>query len=174
MRKALTIICITLVTSLSALALPLALHPAVAEAATPTTAELRVIAAVNRVRVAHDLAKVRCKSSLLVAARSHTRELSERELLSHTSSNGWTVGQRVRHFGYTTADCTYWTVGENLIRAKAGTTAATARNLVRLWMLSDAHRAVLLAPRMRDIGVGITVGGDGMKYVTVDLGRRIK
>lgn len=174
MRKALAIICLTLVISLSALTLSLAVRPATAEAATPTTAERRIIAAVNRVRVAHDLAKVRARSSLLLAARSHARELAERELLSHTSSNGWTVGQRVRHFGYTADGCTYWTIGEDLLRVKAGTSAATARAIVRLWMSSSAHRAVLLTARMRDIGVGIRVGDDGMKYVTVDLGRRIQ
>jgi uncharacterized protein YkwD len=173
MRKALAIICLTLVIALSAYALPAALRPATAAAASPTTAEKRIIAAINRVRANRDLAKVRYKSSLLSAARAHARELADRELLSHTSECGWTVGQRVRHFGYTTTDCTYWTVGEDLARAKAGTSAATARALVRLWMSSSAHRAVLLGAKMRDIGVGIRIGADGMKYVTVDLGRRI-
>lgn len=108
------------------------------------------------------------------AARSHARELAGLKVLSHTSECGWTVGQRVRHYGYTTADCSYWTVGEDLASAKAGTKYATARAVVRLWLNSPAHRKVLLSARMRDIGVGVRMGDDGMKYVTVDLGRRIR
>ncbi len=173
MRKALTLICLTLLASFSALALPLALRPAVAQAATPTTAELRLVAAINRVRVGHDLPKLRCRSPLLVAARAHARDLSERELLSHTSENGWSVSRRARYFGYTTSGCTYWTVGENLARVVKGSPADSARVIVRLWMGSSAHRAVLLAARLRDIGVGIRVGADGMRYFTVDLGRRV-
>ncbi len=174
MRKALTIMCLALVISLPAFALPAAVRPATARALTPTTAEKRIIAAINRVRVNRDLAKVRYRSSLMTAARSHARELAGLEVLSHTSECGWTVGQRVRHYGYTTADCSYWTVGEDLASAKAGTTYATARALVRRWLRSSAHRAVLLSAKMRDIGVGVRVGEDGMKYVTVDLGRRIR
>lgn len=173
MRKALAIICLTLLASFSAATLAATLRPATALALTPTTAEQRVIAAVNRVRAARGLAKVRYRSSLMSAARSHVRELADLELLSHTSECGWTVGQRVRHYGYTTADCTYWTVGENLARASVGTSYARARAMVRLWMSSSAHRAVLLSAKMRDIGVGIYVGADGMKYLTVDLGRRV-
>ena len=173
MRKALAIICLPLITALSALVVPAALSPASAAAASPTKAEARIIAEVNRVRANRGLAKVRYRSSLITAARAHTRELCDRELLSHTSKCGWSVGQRVRHFGYTTTDCTYWTVGEDLARAEAGTSAARARAIVRRWMRSPAHRAVLLTARMRDIGVGVRVGADGMKYVTVDVGRRV-
>ncbi|HQJ98526.1 MAG TPA: CAP domain-containing protein [Thermoleophilia bacterium] len=173
MRKALAIICLALLASLSAFALPALLRPATARAATPTTAEKRLIAAVNRVRVNHDLAKVRCRSFLLVAARFHADELADRELLTHKSECGWTLAQRVRHLGYTADGYTYWTIGEDLAHVTAGTSAARARAVVRRWMRSSAHRAVLLAPKIRDIGVGTAVGADGMKYVTVDLGRRI-
>ena len=46
--------------------------------------------------------------------------------------------------------------------------------IVKLWMGSPAHRAVLLTARLRDVGVGIVAGNDGRRYFTVDLGRRVK
>ena len=173
MRKALVIILLSL--TLGMPALTLALLPAAAEAAiTPTRSERLVIAAVNHERSVRGLAKVSFHASLTRAARSHASELAQRGLLSHVSANGWTVGPRVRHFGYTVYGCTQWTAGETLARATLGSVAATPQGIVMLWMTSPAHRAVLLTARLRDVGVGIVVGNDGRRYFTVDLGRRVK
>jgi len=175
MRKALAILFLALATPFCALTPSLALQPSTAEAAvTPTRAERRVVAAINRVRAAHGLAKLSFRGSLIRAARSHTAELADRELLSHISENGWTTGERVRYFGYTTTDCLLWTVGENLACGASGTTYATPRAIVSGWMHSPAHREVLLTARLRDIGVGIHSSSDGMRYFTVDLGRRVR
>jgi uncharacterized protein YkwD len=172
MRKALVIILVALALGLPALTS--ALLPAAAEAATPTRSERLVIAAVNHERSTRGLARVSFRASLARAARSHACELARRGLLSHVSANGWTVGPRVRHFGYTTSGCTQWTAGETLARAKLGSLAATPQVIVKLWMASRAHRAVLLTARLRDVGVGIARGSDGRRYFTVDFGRRVK
>ena len=100
--------------------------------------------------------------------------MAARTVLTHISENGWTPSPRVRYFGYTTTDCTFWTMGEDIALGKAGTSYARPAAIVALWMQSAAHREVLLSARMRDIGVGVVVGGDGMRYFTVDLGRRIQ
>ena len=68
-----------------------------------------------------------------------------RDFLSHASSDGTGMAQRVRR--YTGAN---W-IGEN-IAAVSG--RATARRAVRMWMQSPPHRAVLLSPSGRRIGVG--------------------
>ena len=173
MRKALTIILLSL--TLGMPALTCALLPAAAEAATtPTRSESLVIAAVNRERSARGLARVSFKASLTRAARAHASELAQRGLLSHVSANGWTVGPRVRHFGYTTDGCSQWTAGETLARATIGSLEATPQVIVKLWMTSPAHRAVLLTARLRDVGVGIVTGHDGRRYFALDAGRRIK
>lgn len=172
MRKALVIILLAF--TIGTPALTCALLPAAAEAATtPTRNERLVIAAVNHERSARGLARVAFKASLTRAARFHASELARRALLSHVSANGWTVGPRVRQFGYTTAGYTQWTVGETLARATIGSPTATPQEIVKLWMASPAHRQVLLTARLRDIGVGITRGSDGRRYFTVDLGRRV-
>ncbi len=173
MRKALVFIFLPLALALPALTC--ALVPATAGAATtPTRAERLVAAAVNSQRSARGLAKVSFRSSLTRAARAHARELAQRRLLSHVSRNGWTVGPRLRHYGYKSSGYRRWSVGETIARATNGSSVATPRSIVILWMGSQAHRQVLLTARMRDIGVGIAVGGDGRRYFVVDLGRRVR
>jgi uncharacterized protein YkwD len=174
MRKALTHTFITLTLFISTLALPLVLRPASAEATTtPTLVERRVVALINAERAERGLAKLAFRTSLIRAARSHTREMAARSILTHVSANGWTPAPRTRYFGYSAASCTYWTVGENIACGQAGTSYAQPAAIVALWMQSPSHREVLLTARLRDIGVGIVVGVDGMRYFTVDLGRRI-
>ncbi len=172
MRKALAAICVTLI-----LVVPVctaALRPATARAAIePTRAEKRVISAINEQRAAAGLAKLRFRVSLTRAARAHVRDIAAREVLTHVSANGWTLVERVRHYGYSATDCSYWKVGETLACATAGTAAARPVAVVALWMLSPVHREILLTPRFRDIGVGIVRGDDGMRYFTVDVGRRV-
>ena len=172
MRKALGITLLALAICLPALTC--ALLPATAEAVTtPTRNERLVIAAINHERSARGLANVSFKASLTRAARAHAGEMARRTLLSHVSANGWTIGPRVRHFGYSPAGYTQWTAGETIARATFDSPAATPTAIVKLWMGSAAHRQVLLTARMRDIGVGIARGGDGRRYFTVDVGRRV-
>ena len=175
MRKALTQTFIALALLVSVLALPLVVRPATAEATVTTTrVERRVVALINQERTERGLAKLSFRASLIRAARAHTREMASRTFLTHVSENGWTPAPRVRYFGYKTTDCTFWTMGEDIASGKAGTSYARPAAIVALWMQSDAHREVLLTARMRDIGVGVAIGDDGMRYFTVDLGRRIQ
>ena len=174
MRKALIHTFIALTLLISTVALPLVLRPASAEATTtPKLVERRVVALINAERADRGLAKLSFRTSLIRAARAHTREMAARSILTHVSANGWTPAPRTRYFGYSAASCTYWTVGESIACGKAGTSYAQPAAIVALWMQSPSHRAVLLTARLRDIGVGIVVGDDGMRYFTVDLGRRI-
>jgi uncharacterized protein YkwD len=174
MRKALIAIGLTLTATFLTATLPLLLAPPPAHAATtPTLVERRVVALINLQRAEHGLARLSFRTSLVRAARAHTREMAARTVLTHVSENGWTPAPRVRYFGYTVADCTFWTMGEDIACGRAGTTAGRPAAIVALWMQSAPHREVLLTPRLRDIGVGIALGADGMRYFTVDLGRRI-
>jgi uncharacterized protein YkwD len=68
--------------------------------------------------------------------------------LSHTGSDGSDPGQRITRAGY------IWrTYGENVA---AGYT--TPESVVAGWMQSDGHRANILNPAFRDIGVGYAYG----------------
>ena len=109
-------------------------------------AERKVIRIVNRIRARHGLRRLTASRPLAVAATDHTGDMLRRDFLSHSSSDGTAMVQRVRR--YTGAK--RW-VGEN-IAAVSG--RATARKAVRMWMRSPPHRAVLLSPSGRRIGVG--------------------
>jgi uncharacterized protein YkwD len=167
MKKALVVLLLTFT-------FVLVLTPAVAQAVTPTLGEARVIAAVNHEREKRGLVPVSFHGKLTLAARYHSPDMAKRNLLTHASSCGWTMPQRLRAFGYTSTNCTTWKVGENVGRGCAGTIWRTPEGMVSLWMGSAAHRDIILTKAFRDIGVGIRWNADSTwRYFTADFGRRI-
>ncbi len=126
--------------------------------------ERRVIRLVNRIRTRHGLRRLKASHPLAEAAVEHTGDMLRRDFLSHASSDGTAMGDRVRR--YTGAK--HW-VGEN-IAAIPG--RATARKAVQMWMASPPHRAVLMSPAGRRIGVGKRRGKLGSArraVITADL-----
>ena len=129
--------------------------------------ERKVIRIVNRIRARHGLRRLRASRSLARAATKHTGDMLARDFLSHASSDGTAMPDRVRRY----AGAKRW-IGEN-IAAVPG--RATARKAVRMWMNSPPHRAVLLSPSGRRIGVGKRRGklGSARRAVfTADLASR--
>ena len=108
--------------------------------------ERKVIRIVNRIRSRHGLRRLRPNRRLAVAASTHTGDMLRRDFLSHASSDGTDMSARVRRYSGTKR----W-IGESIV-AMSG--RATARKAVRMWMHSPPHRAVLLSPSGRRIGVG--------------------
>ena len=128
--------------------------------------ERKVIRFVNRIRARHGLRRLRASRRLARAASVHSGDMLARDFLSHASSDGTGMAQRVRR--YTRAN---W-IGEN-IAALSG--RATARRTVRMWMQSPPHRAVLMSASGRRIGVGKRRGrlGSARRAVfTADLASR--
>ncbi len=128
--------------------------------------ERKVIRIVNRIRARHGLRRLKASRRLAHAASAHTGDMLARDFLSHASSDGTGMAQRVRR--YTGAR---W-IGEN-IAALSG--RATARRAVRMWMHSPPHRAVLLSASGRRIGVGKRRGRLGSAHravFTADLASR--
>jgi uncharacterized protein YkwD len=129
--------------------------------------ERKVIKLVNRIRARHGLRKLKVSPSLARAASDHTGDMLRADYVSHCSSDGTSMGTRVRR--YTAAD---W-VGENI--AELTRKRRLARRVVRMWMASPGHRAVLLSPSGRRIGVGRARGtlyGATRAVFTADLASR--
>jgi uncharacterized protein YkwD len=129
--------------------------------------ERRVIRLVNRIRARHGLRRLRANRRLAVAASTHTGDMLRRDFLSHASSDGTDMSTRVRRYTGTKR----W-IGENIV-AMSG--RATARKAVRMWMHSPPHRAILLSPSGRRIGVGKRRGKLGSApraVITADLSSR--
>ncbi|MGZ4268575.1 MAG: CAP domain-containing protein [Solirubrobacteraceae bacterium] len=129
-----------------------------------------VLCLLNRERAAHGLRPLRPCGSLRRVATRYARAMVARHFFDHVSPSGVTLTGRVRRSAYLRGTRT-WTLGENIAYDSDGSPAA----IVAEWMASSGHRANILDPSYRDIGVGIAsglpVGGAGATYVT-DFGAR--
>jgi len=131
--------------------------------------EKRTLVLHNRARANRGLRRLCVDPRLTKAARSHSREMVEKDYFSHNSYNGESVGARLRRFGFDGS-----VHGEN-IAGGYGAHAGAGPTFER-WMASADHRANILDRRFRRIGVGTYTGDyEGIKgYVmyTVDFGSR--
>jgi uncharacterized protein YkwD len=146
-------------------ALVIALPPTAAAAATKgsalTSKEQRVLREMNRVRAAHGLRPLRFDPHLQRAARAHSHEMLVENDFAHGA-----FGTRMRRYSVTGR-----LAGENL--AWGVGPLGTARAIVAAWLASPPHRANLLRPSFRRIGVG-DLGGSfqgyrGARVVTADF-----
>jgi uncharacterized protein YkwD len=98
----------------------------------------------NAVRASHGLAPLRVDIRLVRAARAHSADMLRRQRFTHGSvaSRALRAGARGPVFGETLA----WGQG------------ISAQWIVNKWLASPSHRAVLLRPGFRRVGLGIVYG----------------
>ena len=109
----------------------------------------------NRQRRLHHLKGLRRSKRLSRAARGHSVEMARVHYFSHNSRSGASFVDRIKRAGYLRG-ARRWSVGENI--AWGTGSLATPRSIVRAWMHSPGHRANILAPQFRNIGIGISFG----------------
>ena len=132
--------------------------------AAPTSAELALLRAMNETRQAHGLVALRIDPRLQRIARRHSSEMLRTNTFGHGA-----FAARIRSAGVRARR-----VGENLAW---GTGAlAEPHAIVNVWLASPEHRANLLRPGYRTVGVGErngTFGGyAGAVVVTADFAGR--
>jgi uncharacterized protein YkwD len=121
----------------------------------PNAAELAILRAVNGVRARNGRRPLGLGPALHRAARSHSVDMARRGYFDHGP-----FVQRLRRFGVRAQS-----IGENIAYAtEPGFSAAV---VLQMWMTSPSHRAVLLDPSFRRIGVG--VAGGTTRLVTADF-----
>jgi uncharacterized protein YkwD len=120
-------------------------------AALTTSAQLQssLLDQMNAMRASHGLVRLRAVRGLTVAAAVHSTSMARRGYFSHNSANGASFSQRIAYF-YSARGYRSWSVGENLLWASPNVGAARA---LRLWLASPEHRANLLNPRWREVGL---------------------
>jgi uncharacterized protein YkwD len=132
--------------------------------ATPTRTELALLQAMNEARHAHGLASLRIDARLQRTARRHSSAM----LRTDTFTHGAFVA-RIRRAGVRARS-----IGENL--AWAVGPLAEPHAIVDLWLASPEHRANLLRPGYRTVGVGAPKGTFeghvGAEVVTTDFAGR--
>jgi uncharacterized protein YkwD len=127
------------------LAAALVLPPTVS-AAGLTRSEASILREMNRVRAAHGLQSLRAESRLERAARAHSRDMVRTGSFAHGA-----FGTRMHQFqvqGSFAGENLAWGVGER----------GSGRGIVAAWLASPGHRANLLRPSFRRVGVGAFVG----------------
>jgi uncharacterized protein YkwD len=153
---------------LAVLAAGLAAAPARADdSARLSRAERALIRHINDARADHGVRRVRVSGALSRAADSHSRDMLRHDFFDHTSSDGTPFDRRIRCY----IDARV--VGENL--AAIGRRRGAAGTIVRMWMSSPGHRAVLLSSDYRRIGIARRwgkLGGSRAAVVTADFASR--
>jgi uncharacterized protein YkwD len=126
-----------------------------------------VLAGLNQIRVAHGLRPMRPNRELAAAAREHSLDMAQKHYFGHSSSDGTSFFKRIESFYVKSQYNHYGMVGENLIESTGPLTATAALDA---WMASPLHRANILYPGWRDIGISAVTSGT--TYITTDFGVR--
>jgi uncharacterized protein YkwD len=122
-----------------------------AAAATPRAA---LLVQINAVRLAHGLHAVQPAILLHDVALGHSDDMILRDYFSHTSPSGWTLKDRLMHSGFVKGYI--WQGGETLAWGLGPT--ATPVATIQAWLHSPEHRAILLAPNWRQVGISRACG----------------
>jgi uncharacterized protein YkwD len=132
-----------------------------------TTIRRATLCLINRERRARGLRALRMSRTLARPAQRHSADMAARRYFSHTSPSGTTMNARIARSGYARGGRGY-VIGENI--AWGSGTASTPARIVRSWMGSPGHRANILSPRYREIGIGVVRrapnGAAGGTYTT--------
>jgi uncharacterized protein YkwD len=145
-------------------------------AASLSSLESSVLVDINAFRAQHHLSRLRLNTALTRAARAHSGQMAAVGYFAHASADGSAFWQRIQAF-YGSSRWQYWSVGENLLWSAPDVDAG---NALKLWLASPEHRANLMSPKWREIGVSAvhaahapgTYAGRDVTIVTTDFGVR--
>jgi uncharacterized protein YkwD len=142
----------------------------------PNALDTTLLVRINGVRRAHSLRLLKRSPPLSVAAAEHTMEMGREGFFTHASLDQTVFWKRIER-SYPSSGHRSWSVGENLLFVAPDVGAAEA---VQLWMDSPKHRATLLDPVWREIGIAArhfssapgVYGDESVTIVTTDFGVR--
>jgi uncharacterized protein YkwD len=131
---------------------------------------------INRARHRHGLRQLNANRRLAKAAQRHTDYMKRHRCFSHQCPGEGSVLARLERVDYIVAGLRRWSCGENIAWGTGD--RGTPRSIVKSWMRSPPHRANILNPQFRHLGVGFARGypgrtgdGGGGMYTT-DFGMR--
>ena len=116
--------------------------------------EREVLRLTNIERRNHDLPTLSWAGDVARVAREHSWDMMRTNNMSHTGSDGSTVGDRL-----TRAGITFRGWAENVAVGQR-----TPQEVVTAWMNSPGHRANILNPNLTHLGVGFVERPSGANY----------
>lgn len=112
------------------------------------TVEQQVIDLVNKVRKENDLSPLTHNAELAAAALKHAKDMDARDYFAHNTPEGITPTQQIKAAGYLLTGT--WATGQNIAHNQK-----TPEEVMKDWMNSPGHRANILSPNFKEIGIGI-------------------
>lgn len=110
--------------------------------------ETQMFGLVNGERAKRGIAELTWSPDIVVVARAHAKDMWQRKYFGHVSPEGKDVGDRLDGAGIK-----YFLAGENLALAPTVTTAMNGL------MNSEGHRANILEPKFKEVGIGVIDNG---------------
>ena len=112
---------------------------------------------VNKQRARFGRKRLALSPALNAPAQSYAKQMVTESFFDHVSPAGSTVLNRIKRLSnYITRSTARYAVGENL--AWGSGDYGLPVEIVKSWMASPGHRANILNPRFRDIGIGVAFG----------------
>ncbi|MEG4007177.1 CAP domain-containing protein [Microcoleus sp. Pol11C1] len=104
----------------------------------------RVLELTNLERSKLGLSPLTLNTQLLNAAENHSQNMALQDFFSHTGKDGSSLGSRISATGYQ-----FSAAAENIAAGYS-----TPEQVVSSWMNSSGHRANILNPNLKEIGIG--------------------
>jgi uncharacterized protein YkwD len=135
-----------------------------------------VAAEINRARAEAGVGALTSAAALERSTEAHALAMVTVGFFGHSSADGTSFAARIQQF-YPRNGSRRFAVGETLYWSARPVTAAS---VVAWWLGSDSHRATLLSPRFRQLGVSTLhvpaapgfFGGHDVTIVVADFGGR--
>ncbi len=114
----------------------------------------QLLHAINDIRAAYGIGSLHGVSALRWVALSHSEDMVRRNYFAHTSPTGSTVAYRIERSGFVSSYS--WRAGETLAWGTGAHASASAT--AEAWLKSSVHRAIMLSPSYRWVGIGRQCG----------------
>ena len=114
---------------------------------------------VNQLRRQHNLPPLKLNAQLCDAAQAYAETLAQTGVIAHADAHGRRADYRASAAGYF-----YHRLGENLAAGQP-----TWERALHAWLNSPDHRANLLTPDYRELGVGFAAGATRYRTVWAQL-----
>jgi uncharacterized protein YkwD len=122
-----------------------------------------MLALVNARRAEAGVPPLAWCATVAAAAQGHSADQAAHATMSHTGSDGSTIGVRLDRAGYTG-----WSRAAENVAAGQPSVAS----VMDAWMASSGHRANILDARLAHFGAGLVDSADGVPYWTQNFGAR--
>jgi len=139
----------------------LALSSSLAASMSHADVESAVVARVNQERQTRGLPLLSPDPALQKAAQWMAEDLARRGQLDHTDSRRRDMKARLQFFGYQ---------DPHIMAENVAAGPDTPETVVEQWLRSRPHRANMLNPDIREVGVGHARNSAGISFWVLDLG----